>query len=135
MSVSLNDRDYFSALQGTAGFSDAEGQLSVDVIETDKDVIVRSAVAGVKADDIDVSVTDDTVTIRGERKRVGEAWERQGTVHVQECHWGAFSRSIVLPCHIRSDAADAVLKDGVLTLTLPKKQRGNRLTIIDDSDL
>ncbi len=134
MPVSARERDYFSALEG--GWPSAsEGQLSVDVIETDRDLIVRTAVAGVRAEDLDVSVTDDTVTIRGDRRTAGEAWERQGTVHVQECHWGAFSRSVVLPSHIRPDGADAVLKDGILVITLPKSQRSSRLTIIDDSEL
>lgn len=116
-------------------FNEPEGQLGVDVIELDRDLIVRTAVAGVKNEDIDVSVTPDTITIRGERRPQETIFERHGTVHVQECHWGRFSRSVVLPCAVRPDEADAVLKDGVLTVTLRKAQMGNRLTIIDETQL
>jgi len=95
-----------------------EGQLAVDVIETPDKIIIRSAIAGVKPEDLDVHVTNDLVTIRGERKNMRE--EQQATVHFQECFWGVFSRSIVLPTHVKADEADAVVKNGVLTLTIPK---------------
>ena len=131
----LRDQDYFQALEQAASPKTAEGQLHVDVIETNRDVIVRTAVAGVKGDDIDVGVTEDTVTIRGERREPDCTWGQQGIVHVQECHWGAFSRSVILPCRVRPEEADAVLKDGVLTITLGKQQHSGRLTIIDDSEL
>lgn len=116
-------------------FNEPEGQLGVDVIELDRELIVRTVVAGVKSDDLEVTVTPDTITIRGERRAQESIWERQGTIHVQECHWGRFSRSIVLPCAVRPDEADAVLKDGVLTITVRKAQTGNRLTIIDETEL
>jgi len=96
-----------------------EGQLAVDVIENQKQIIIRTAIAGVKSTDLDISVTADTVTIKG--KREIECQEEKGTtVHIHECHWGSFSRSIVLPAHVKSDKADAKLKNGILTITLPK---------------
>lgn len=95
-----------------------EGQLAVDVIETPDQIIIRSAIAGVKPEDLDVHVTNDLVTIRGERKNIAQI--EQSTVHFQECFWGVFSRSIVLPTHVKADEADAVVKNGVLTLTIPK---------------
>ncbi len=130
----IGDNTYFTTLQEGSWLSEAEGQLNVDVIETDKHVIVRTAVAGVRSEEIDVSVTQDTVTIRGARQKTANAWERHGIVHVQECHWGKFSRSIVLPCHIRPDEAEAVLKDGILTITLQKIRADNRVTIIDETE-
>lgn len=113
--------------------SPLEGQLSVDVIETDKDVIVRSAIAGVKAEDLDVNVTQDTMTIRGKRENSCRA-EKTGTIHVQECYWGNFSRSIVLPCHVRTEEAEAVIKNGILTVTVKKTHASPRLTIIEEND-
>lgn len=115
--------------------SDLEGQLSVDVLETETHVIVRTPVAGVQRENLDVSVTPDTVTIRGERRKNQETWDRKAVVHVQECHWGKFSRSVVLPAHIRTDEVKAALKDGILTITLKKAQPGGSVPIIDESEL
>lgn len=95
-----------------------EGQLAVDVIETPEQIIIRSAIAGVKPENLDIHVTNDLVTIRGERAK--HASRLDETVHYQECFWGQFSRSIVLPAHVRPDQADATIKNGVLTLTIPK---------------
>lgn len=99
-------------------FESDEGQLAVDVIETRQAIIIRTAIAGVKPTDLDIHVTNDLVTIRGERttqKKFSES-----TIHFQECFWGTFSRSIVLPHHVKPDEAEASIKDGVLTLTIPK---------------
>jgi len=98
--------------------SPIEGQLSVDVIETPKTVVIRCAIAGVKSEDLDISVTADTLTIRGKR----EACEtrKDDVVHLQECYWGAFSRSIVLPHTVGTKNVKADLHDGILTVTLPK---------------
>jgi HSP20 family protein len=95
-----------------------EGQLAVDVMETRDKIIIRTAVAGVTPEALDVHVTSEIVTIRGERKT--ESTSHDTTMHYQECFWGTFSRSIVLPHQVNPDEADAVFKDGVLTLTIPK---------------
>lgn len=95
-----------------------EGQLAVDVIETPTDVIIRSAIAGVKPSEIDINVTTDLVTIRGTRKQ--ERNHRSATVHYSECFWGTFSRSIVLPAHVQPRDAHAKFENGILTLTIPK---------------
>ncbi|MDP2631356.1 MAG: Hsp20/alpha crystallin family protein [Candidatus Uhrbacteria bacterium] len=97
----------------------SEGQLAVDVLETEDAIIIRSAIAGVKPEDLDVNVTNDVVTIRGERK--GGREYTDATAHFQECFWGTFSRSVVLPHHVKPDEAEANLKNGVLTLTIPKQ--------------
>lgn len=107
-----------------------EGQLSVDVLENERFVFIRSTVAGTRAEDLDVAVTHDTVTIRGHRHHACAEWE-DATFHVQECHWGAFSRSIVLPSHVRPAEADAVLKNGILTITLPKTEVAASLSVIE----
>lgn len=107
-----------------------EGQLSVDVVETPSDIIIRSTIAGVKPEDLDVNVTNDLVTIRGERKKATE--HHDATVHYEECFWGVFSRSVVLPAHVRPDEADAVIKNGVLTLTIPKAHGEMKVDVRED---
>ncbi|MEK7500434.1 MAG: Hsp20/alpha crystallin family protein [Patescibacteria group bacterium] len=95
-----------------------EGQLTVDVFQDDENIIIQSTVAGVSPDDLDVSITNDMVVIRGERRS-------QHTVDpedffYQECYWGTFSRSIILPVEIDADNAEAKIKNGVLTVRIPK---------------
>lgn len=103
-------------------FARQEGQLAVDVIETPDRVIIRSAIAGVSEDDLHITINEDMVTIRGERSVT--KLPLNATVHYEECFWGAFSRSIILPCRITPDDADASLKLGILTITL-NKARGD----------
>ena len=101
-----------------------EGQLAVDVFETDDAVVIQSAIAGITAKDLDIYLNADIVTIRGTRHR-----DRRllgASAHLEECFWGTFSRSIVLPAEVNIEQADAELKDGVLTLTLPKLKSGGR---------
>lgn len=99
-----------------------EGQLSVDIFETEDQIIIQSAIAGVSASDLDLFVNADMVTIRGTRQR--DARTNTATMHYEECFWGAFSRTVVLPSHIRPSEAQAELKDGILTITLPKEHKG-----------
>lgn len=114
-------------------FEDNEGQLSVDVIETPEEIIIRSAIAGVSVDDLDINVTNDTVTIRGSREKCQVA--NQETVHIEECYWGNFSRSVVLPCHIKPDETDAVLKNGILNITLKKVEPSSNVQVLNLDDI
>ncbi len=94
-----------------------EGQLTIDVYETDSHVVVIAPIAGVKPEDLDITVVNDLLTIRGQRhERVGD---RAQYLH-RECYWGSFSRSLILPSAVRSDRVKAFLKQGVLTIMLPK---------------
>lgn len=95
-----------------------EGQLTVDVFQDDENVIIQSTIAGVTPDDLDVSITNDMVTVRGERHRTYEVDAED--YFYQECYWGPFSRSIILPVEIDADRAEAKIKNGVLTLRIPK---------------
>lgn len=97
---------------------DQEGQLTVDVYQTPETIIVKSTIAGVKPDDLDVSITNDMVTIRGTRRHDEET--REEDYFYRECYWGSFSRSIILPVDIVADKAEASLKDGILTIRIPK---------------
>lgn len=95
-----------------------EGQLAVDVYQTKDNVVIKAPIAGVKPDKIDISVSEDVVTIRGER--VEETEVDREHYYVQECYWGSFSRSVILPTSTIAEKAVASLKDGVLTVTIPK---------------
>ena len=97
---------------------DGEGQLAVDVFQENGCIVVRSTIAGVRPEDLDIGITSDMVTIRGHRERERQVSEKD--FFFQECYWGSFSRSIILPCEVRADRATASLKSGVLTITLPK---------------
>lgn len=100
----------------------AEGQLSVDIFETDDSIVIQSAIAGVKAEDLNIYVNADMVTVRGSRQRDNRI--ESATMHYEECFWGDFSRTIILPAQVEATRADAELKDGVLTITLPKSDKG-----------
>lgn len=109
-----------------------EGQLAVDVYQTRDNVVIQSTIAGVKPDDLDISIANDMVTIKGKRSRVDEV--KTEDYFYQECYWGSFSRSLSLPIEIDVDKAKADLKDGVLTLVLPKASRARTKKIKVKSD-
>lgn len=96
----------------------SEGQLTVDVYEDNGDIIVKSTVAGVSPEEIDIAITKDTVTIKGQRQ-LEEKAKANGYYH-RELFWGAFSRSIILPEDVDPEKAKATMKHGLLTLRLPK---------------
>ncbi|PJC47388.1 MAG: heat-shock protein Hsp20 [Parcubacteria group bacterium CG_4_9_14_0_2_um_filter_35_11] len=98
-----------------------EGQLAVDVFQTDNEIVVQSTIAGVKASDLDITIQNDMVSIKGERKKLMELPKEN--YFYQECYWGPFSRSIILPEEINANEARAELKDGVLILHLPKSEK------------
>jgi HSP20 family protein len=98
-----------------------EGQLTVDVYQTPNEIVVESAIAGVDPEDIDVNVTTDSISIRGARKR--EKTVRDEDYLYQECYWGKFGRSIILPQEVDPEGAEVKFKNGILTVTLPKANK------------
>ncbi len=102
-------------------FPDVEGELAVDVYQTDDEIVIQSAIAGVKPEDLDITVERDTVTIRGERGN--GITERAKNYFHQECYWGMFSRQIILPEEVSPGEAEASMKNGILTLRLQKIER------------
>lgn len=94
------------------------GQLAVDVYETKEKLVVKARTAGVNKNDLDVSIADNTLSIRGTLSAGNE--DGVENYFVQECYWGEFSRSIVLPVPVKEDEIEAVLKDGVLTISFTK---------------
>ncbi len=101
--------------------------IAVDVIETKDEVIVKAAVPGIKPEDIDVSVTSDVLTIKGETK--AEEKIEQANYLRQERRYGSFSRQLSLPTTVVADKAKAEFEHGVLTLTLPKAEEVKPKTI------
>lgn len=97
---------------------ESEGQLTIDVYQTNDDIIIKSTIAGVKPENLDVNINNDMVTIRGERQQDEEV--PVDNYYYQECYWGPFSRSVILPVEIVADKAEATMKNGILTLKLPK---------------
>ena len=98
--------------------NEQEGQLTIDVYQTDSDIVIKSTIAGVKPENLDVQINNDMVTIKGERIQEDEA--SSDDYYYQECYWGAFSRSIILPVDIQANRSEASLKNGILTIRLPK---------------
>jgi len=94
------------------------GQLAVDVYETREKLVVKGRVAGVNKSDLDVSISDNTLTVRGTLSAGNE--DEVENYFLQECYWGEFSRSLVLPVPVKEEEIEAVLKDGVLTISFAK---------------
>lgn len=101
--------------------SDVEGQLTIDVYQTANDIVIESAIAGVRPEDIDIDVSSDSITIKGERRR--DTRVRDEDYFYQECYWGRFTRSVILPQEVDPDSAHVSLKNGILTVKLPKLNR------------
>ena len=104
-----------------------EAQLTADVYQTSNDIVIKAMVAGVKPDDLDVSITQDMITIKGSRHESHKI--DQEDYFYEELYWGSFSRSILLPQEVDPDDAEASLKNGILTIKLPKldKERVQKL--------
>jgi len=102
--------------------ADSDGELAVDVYQTPSHIIIKAMIAGVKPEDLDVSITRDMVTIRGRREQHTEG--TSGDFFFQELYWGSFSRTIVLPQEVEIEEAEASEKHGLLMIKLPKLDKG-----------
>lgn len=98
--------------------SGEEGQLTIDVYQTDNEIVVRSAIAGVTADDLDISISQDMVTIKGSRKPDEKI--NEDDFYYKELYWGPFSRTVILPEDVDADNSKATMKNGILTIKMPK---------------
>ena len=101
-----------------------DGQLTVDVYQTADDIIIKTMIAGVKPEDLDISITRDMVTIKGSREESREASD--GDYFTKELYWGSFSRTILLPQEIEVESAEATEKHGLLIVKLPKVDKGRQ---------
>lgn len=98
-----------------------EGQLSVDVYQEGPNIVIKSTIAGVDPENIDITFDNDMITIRGERKNDNNA--RPEDYFFQECYWGSFSRSIILPVDVDTENIEATIRNGILTIILPKAEK------------
>jgi HSP20 family molecular chaperone IbpA len=108
--------------------SKGDGQLAVDVYQTDSELVIQSAIAGIKPEDLDIAVEGDLITIKGERRR---PFGEDGDYFSQECYWGQFSRQIILPIEVDPGRIDASLREGILTIKMPKiiRERKRKITV------
>lgn len=109
--------------------TEQEGELTVDVYQTPDMIVIKSMIAGVRPEDLDISITRDVVTIRGKREE--EKVARDEDFFTRELYWGSFARVISLPEEIDVDEAEAVEKHGLLILKLPKldKKKQSKLKV------
>ncbi len=98
--------------------SSIEGELAVDVYETAKEMVVKAPVAGIDPENLDITLTEEMVMIKGERKEIREV--DKSSYRLQECYWGSFSRTVDLPVKVLPDDANADFKNGILTIRIPK---------------
>ena len=104
-----------------------EGQLAIDVYQTNSELVIQSTIAGVKPEDLDISIEADTVLIKGNRQEPTESGEKN--YFYQECYWGPFSRQIIMPEETDPSRAEATMKEGVLTIRIPKIERKKKRKI------
>ncbi len=100
---------------------------AVDMYQTDNDVVVKAALPGIKADEVQINITGEVLTLKGEVKQSEETKEK--AYHIREQRWGAFERSIILPTDVVADKAKADFENGILTITLPKAEEVKPKTI------
>ena len=100
---------------------------AIDMYQTDNEVVVKAALPGIKADEVEINVTGDALTLRGEMKQEEERKDKSW--HLREQRWGAFERSVRLPTTIVADQAKADFRDGILTVSLPKSEKVKPKTI------
>lgn len=108
---------------------DFPGQLAVDVYETEEKLVVKARTAGVNKEDLDVSISDGILTISGTLSSGDDSDATNW--HIQECYWGEFSRTVALPVAVKEDEVEAMLKDGVLTISFGKikQEQAKKITI------
>jgi HSP20 family protein len=107
-----------------------DGQMSmlaVDMYQTDNEVVVKASIPGVKADDVQINVTGEVLTIKGETHEKEEVKEK--AYHLREQRWGMFERTLALPTDVIADKAKAEFENGILTITLPKAEEVKPKTI------
>ena len=119
--LDIEESEEISSKQGEDWLADSEGQLTVDVYQTPSDVVIKSIIGGAKPEDIDIEIANDMITIKGKRENFDEI--KTEDYYYQECFWGAFSRSIILPVDVEADKIKATIKDGILKVVLPKAEK------------
>lgn len=107
--------------------TETDGQLAIDAYQTEDAVVIKAPLAGVRPEDLEISITDEVITIKGQRSH--EETVSQEHYWAQECYWGSFSRSWLVPVPIEPDKAQAALKNGILTIVVPKQAKSRTRVI------
>ena len=115
-----------SEIEKKEKWPEPEGQLAIDVYQTQEELVVQSAIAGVKPEDLEIFLERDILTIKGVRQK---PFEENGDYFTQECYWGPFSREVILPVEVDPDKVEATMKEGILTIRIPKILREKRRQI------
>ena len=100
---------------------------AVDMYQTDNEIVVKAALPGIQADEVQINITGDVLTLKGEVKQSEEVNEK--AYHIHEQRWGAFERTLILPANVVADKAKADFENGILTITLPKAEEAKPKTI------
>ncbi len=103
------------------------GSPAIDMYQTENDVVVKASIPGMKAEDVQINITGDVLTLKGEVKQEEERKEKAW--HIREQRFGSFERSVALPTSVKTDKAEAVFENGILTVTLPKADEVKPKTI------
>jgi len=111
------DRLFDDAFTRPLSVSGVSAMPAIDMYQTDEEVVVKATLPGLTADDVDITVTGETLTLRGEYKQ--ETEEKQATYHIREQRSGSFERSLLLPTDVKADKASANFENGVLTIAMP----------------
>jgi len=114
------DRLFDDAFTRPIGINGGSSMPAIDLYQTDDEVVVKAALPGLKADDVQITVTNGVLTLRGEFKR--ENGHKEATYHIREQRFGSFERSVALPIDVQTDKAQADFQNGVLTIILPKAE-------------
>lgn len=111
------DRLFDDAFTHPLGISGVSAMPAVDMYQTDDEVVVKATLPGLKAEDVHITVTGETLILRGEYKQENE--QKEATYHIREHRSGSFERSLLLPTDVKADKAKADFEDGILTITMP----------------
>jgi len=106
---------------------ETEGELAVDVYQTNGEIIIEAPVAGVEVENLDIIIENDTIKIKGRRDKLQEIEEKKYLI--KECYWGPFSREIILPVEVDGAHAEALMKKGILVIKVPKIEREKKRKI------
>ena len=121
----LFDDAFTAPLSARGGWS--MGTPAIDMYQTDNEVVVKASIPGIKADEVQINITGDVLTLKGELKHEEERNDRAW--HIREQRFGSFERSVALPTSVKTDQAEAVFENGILTITLPKADEVKPRTI------
>ena len=113
--------------------SGEEGQLAIDVYQTAEDIVIKSIVGGVKSEELDISINNDMVVVKGVRRNPDKVASED--YYYQECFWGNFSRSVILPTEVDAENIKAAVKNGILTVKLPKLKKtvSKKIRVVESS--